>query len=502
MDLQHYIDIFRRRAMTIAIVTALTAAVVVIAGFVLPPIYTSSATVRIILDVGVTDTDFRETYGERLMDTYARILMSRPVLEGIAKQLSMSATFAQLSDKVKVDVIPNTELMTITVHDNNPTTARDFANGLVAVLVEQAKSAYSTAGKSSRQVLEEQLAAMQKELENDRQQLAAEPAGNASETQTEALTNLLKIKEDAYARLLNNYELARMDEALRTNSVVVVEPATLPKIPSNALGLTEIGLGFVVGLVGGIGLALVLENLDTSIHSPQQAESLTHLPLLGVVPRGLLAPGSSGKAKRASKRASIAESYRLLSINLQSLGRKANVRTILITSATPREGKTTVAANLAQILAESCATVFLIEGNLRRPTVGKLFCTDGKPGLSSLLAEPELLNGETLGEVLYHADERPTLFVLGGGSTPPNPAALLTSPAMDKLIADAGAQAQTTLFDAPAVLGLPDVSILAPKADGVILVVAQGFSRQEQVQAALKQLEAIQARVLGLIFVQ
>jgi Mrp family chromosome partitioning ATPase len=138
---------------------------------------------------------------------------------------------------------------------------------------------------------------------------------------------------------------------------------------------------------------------------------------------------------------------------------------------------------------------------MRRPTIEKMFGIDNGLGLSSLLAERTSLNGTALGRVMHPA-EQPSLFVIGGGPEIPNPTTRLASPPMEKLLDYLGAQGQITLLDAPPVLGMADVSVLAPKVDGVILVVGQALSSREQVREALKQLQASRARVLGLVFLK
>jgi capsular exopolysaccharide synthesis family protein len=209
--------------------------------------------------------------------------------------------------------------------------------------------------------------------------------------------------------------------------------------------------------------------------------------------------GSAGSNGTGSK--AIEEAYRLLSINLQSLRKDVPLQTVLITSAISHEGKSTVAANLAQTLAERGQTVFLVESDMRRPTIERMFGIDNGLGLSNLLTERTSLSGMALGQVMHPA-EQSSLFVIGGGPEVPNPTALLAAPPMEKLLDYLGAQGQITLLDAPPVLGMADVSVLASMVDGVILVVGQALSRREYVREALKQLQASRAHVLGLVFLK
>jgi capsular exopolysaccharide synthesis family protein len=499
MELQHYLDILKRRRLVITIVAAVAMLVVTAAGLLIPPVYTASATVRVLLSVGVLDLNLnlKEDYGERLLNTYGHILKSGPILEEAISRLSprtFSLTVGDLREKkVDVEVIPDTELITIAVQDGDPVLARDLANMLATLLIEHARNLYDGSSKSTRRIVEEQLAGMENQLESDRQQLATLLASDAPSDEVEALRSKIEFEEDSYDRLLDRYEVARLSESLRANSITIVAPASLPIKPSNALGLTQVGLGLLVGLFGGVGLALVMENLDTRIHSPHQLEHLTNLPVLGTVPKGVLSLDGSNWY--------VEEAYRLLSINLQALREDVPLQTVLITSAISKEGKSTVAANLAQTLAERGQTVFLVESDMRRPTIGHMFGIDNGLGLSSLLAERTSLSGTALGRVMHPA-EQSSLFVMGGGPKVPNPTTLLASPSMEKLLDYLGAQGQITLLDAPPVLGVADVSVLVPRVDGVILVVGQAQSKREQVLAALKQLQASRASVLGFVFLQ
>jgi succinoglycan biosynthesis transport protein ExoP len=504
MELQLYLDILKRRALFIALVAALAMTVVTTVGIFSQPVYTARTTMRVLLEVGITDFRVPEGYNERLLNTFCQVLESGPILEEAINRLlprTASLTVVGLREEVEAEIIPDTDLISIAVQDGDPALARDMADMLATLLVEYARNLYVGSGESARQVVEEQLASLENQLESDRQQLAMLLASDALSTEAEALKSKIQSEEDAYDRLLERYELARMNEALRANSITVVAPASLPQTPSNALGLREVGLSLIVGLFSGVGLALVMENLDTRIHSSQQLEQLANLPVLGMVPKGVLSWGSSDWSSNGTGSKALEEAYRLLSINLQALREDVPLQTILITSAIPREGKSMVAANLAQTLAERGQTVFLVESDMRRPSMEKMFGIDNGLGLSSLLAERTLINGAVLGQVMHPA-ETPSLFVIGGGPEVPNPTALLASPSMKKLLDYLGTQGQTTLLDAPPVLGMADVSVLASKVDGVILIVNQALSRREHVREALKQLQASRAHVLGLVFLK
>ena len=504
MELRFYIEILQRRFLVILIVTALASSVVTAAGLFITPIYKAGVTVRVIQDVGVLDLRIRESYGEILMNTYSYVLTSWPVLEQAGERLESMYSIQDLREKVTVEVVPDTELMWITVEDQDPIFAAKLANTLAALLVKHAQSIYTGGSRSALQIVKEQLASMENELTEDRQRLVSSLADNAGSAEIDALKSQIQFEEDSYDRLLDRYELARLNESLRANSITIVSPASIPRISSNAIGLMEIGIGIVVGLSGGLGLALVLENLDTRIHSLQQLEQLTQLPVLGIVPKGLLSPNHFEFSNDKNSHESIEEAYRLLSINVQALRGNTPLKTILVTSAMLQKGKSMVVANLAQVLAERGQTVFLVDSDLRCPIIAEILelgLNDSNPGLDTLLVERSMVSRESLGQIIHPA-KQPSLFVINGGATTSNPTALLASPVMDELLNYLSGQGQTTLLDSSPVLGVADVSVLAPRVDGVIIVVWQSQTKREQVALAIKQLQASRSRVMGIVFLK
>ncbi|MBN2002375.1 MAG: hypothetical protein JXA21_03370 [Anaerolineae bacterium] len=509
MELQLYFDILKRRIFVIMIVALVAISVVTLAGFFIPPIYRAKVTLRVLLDVGVADLTLREDYSKRLMNTYTHVLKSGPILkEAIAKVGNLGdLTSSELWEHVEVEVIPDTELITVAVENGDPKLARDLANTLGELLIEYAQNIFVGSSKSSRSIIEDQLMEVYDQIELDRRELLALIERSAPTTDIESLQSKIAFEEDSYDRLLDRYELMRLNEALRANSVAVISPATTPTDPSNSIGLMEIGISMVVGAFGGIGVALVLENLDTRIHSAQQLGRLTNVPVLGVVPSGILAPDTFDYLKSDSEAytSPLAEAYRLLNVNLPAVQGIMSPQTILITSATSREGKSTLALNLAQTLTDRGHTVFLLETDLRHPTLSKkLGLPDpdhAETGLSLLLTQRPMLDQESLNQVIQPTP-LPNLYFIGDGPKVPNPTALLASPYMEELLAYLVAQGHTTILDAPPVLGMADVSVLAPKVECAIMVVRQSYTKREQLLAALRQLRASHVNVIGLVFMQ
>lgn len=492
MDLQHYLDILKRRALIIAVVTAVVVAVVVSAGLLATPVYRAKTTIRVLLDVGVSEFSLGRDYSQRLLNTYDFVLgsdsLKKEALNRLEQQHGTEA--GKGLHTVRAEVIPDSELIQVTVEHENPIIARDVVNTMATLLVEYAQNLYTGSDKSSMDIIDEQLTQVESEIDALYAQMASLMQGGAPAADLNALEKQIRFQEASYERLLSRYDLAQLKQNLRANSISIVQPAILPRSPSNALSLQDVGLALVVGLLGGMGLALLTENLDTRFRNTDQVERVTSLPVIGSVPRGVLPKRNNGKRDRT-----LEEAYRVLALNLHRQVQAMGIKTLLITSAVPGEGKSMVADNLAQVLAEQDRSIFLLESNLRRPTMSKRFSIEnGYVGLSELLAHESTLEG-----AIFPTDQ-PSLYVISGGPIPSNPTALLASPAMEKLLSSLGDQAQLTLIDAPPMLGIADVSVLVPQVDGVLLIVNREVSRREHVREVLKQLKTIQAQVVGIVF--
>ncbi len=500
MEIQRFLEILSRRIFTIVIVAITTIILVsVVMGFLITPVYKATAKVRVFQDVGTSALSFKDDLqGDRLMRTYQEILTSSPVLqEAVRRAGRPNANTGNLGDYLTIEIINKTELLGITFEDKDPKFARDFTNVLTDLLIEHVQNLYVGKQKSTTEVIQDQLDKLNVDLRARRADLAKLLSTGASSVEIETIRNQIVFGESSYSRLLQEYELARLNEAVRANSIIVIEPAVLPTLPVNGLKITDIILAMALGLAGGIGFALILENLDTRIHSPQQLKHLTQEKIIGVVPNGFLNLAQEGNSKLTKKDLRLLEAYRLLAANLDALGQEKPLKKIILTSSVSKEGKSMVSGNLAQVLSEQQRTIFLVECDLRRPVFSKRFnLNDGYAGLSSLLAELV-----TLDQIIYPTD-LPTLFIITSGPTPPNPTKLLNSLVMSDLLKWIDAQAQIAILDAPPVLGLADVSMLVPKVDGAILVVNEGYTTRDTLAEAIAQLNTSKASLLGIVFVQ
>jgi len=275
--------------------------------------------------------------------------------------------------------------------------------------------------------------------------------------------------------------------------VIVQQRAKVPQQPVLPKKARNLAIGLGIGVVLGIGLALLRDRLDDSVKSRQTLENITGVGLVGSIPLD--------KARRTEPaitfeedNSPIAEAFRKLRTNLQFLAVDDPPRVIVVTSSMPSEGKSTTALNLALALAESGHDVALVDGDLRRPRLDKYLGVVGKVGFSTVLA------GRATLEQATQTTRFPNLSVLTSGAVPPNPSELLGSVAAQKLIAELRSRFDYVIIDSCPLVAVTDAAILSADADGVLLVARFGETTREQLVHAVRHLKDVGAPLLGAIF--
>jgi capsular exopolysaccharide synthesis family protein len=329
--------------------------------------------------------------------------------------------------------------------------------------------------------------------------------------------NILKREAEAnkalYEGLMTKMKETAISGALRSSNIRVVDPAMVPTTPARPAKAKNILLALLVGLVGGIGLALLREYLDNTVKTPDDIETLARLPSLAVVPqfagtnghkrRGLLPDFSeNGHDKRIElvaqhlPKSQMSEAFRALRTSILLSQAEHPPQVILVTSALPREGKTTAAANLAVTLAQLGDSTVLVDADLRKPGIGRLLnLGSGKyAGLSSYLAGVSSLD---LVSVPHPAI--PNLVAIPTGPLPPNPADLLSSHRLADAIVELRTKYKFIVFDSPPVMAATDAVILSVQADGVLLVVRSGETPKVAFTRTRDLLTSVKSRILGVV---
>jgi polysaccharide biosynthesis transport protein len=268
----------------------------------------------------------------------------------------------------------------------------------------------------------------------------------------------------------------------------LIEPASPPRNPTTPRKTLNLVLGGILGLLGGVGLVLFLNNVDRKIYGASQVKSILNLPVLAE-----LGKFSKSQVKFSTLAPSGREGYRRLRANIFSLQNDDNLKTLLVTSPDNGEGKSTVVYNLAMSVAQLGRSVLVIDCDMRQPCQHTLFELPNSIGLSTVL-EKKVSYSEAIQDTSV-----PGLRVLTSGPTPQDPPQLLASPFMNDMLRELAPKFDVIILDTPAAAPVVDTTILAPLVDGVLLVVRVGRSQRDALSAMRDQIDDVQARLIGVV---
>lgn len=283
------------------------------------------------------------------------------------------------------------------------------------------------------------------------------------------------------------------DEGQPTVEATVIAPATASTAPVTPRTVLNVAIGLLVGLIGGILLALVRDLTDTRVRTADDLARLTDVPLLSTLDNPPDLAGRRDLVVVRQPHSAQAEAFRSLRTAVQFTATRGQALSLLVTSARPGEGKSTVAANLALTLSEAGLRVALVDADLRRPSVADTFDLEGAAGLTSVL-----IGYAELGEVLQEWGSD-GLHVLTTGPLPPNPSELLAAPAMSEVLAQLAADHDVVVIDAAPLLPVTDSAVLARMTSATLLVGDARRLRRSVLGQALTLLERAEARVAGVV---
>jgi succinoglycan biosynthesis transport protein ExoP len=366
--------------------------------------------------------------------------------------------------------------------------------------------------KATSRLRGDYLAALQREqmlsaaLEQQKQQ---ENKMNESAIEYSFLKRDFETNRTLYEGLLQKLKEAGVTAGLRSNNIREVDIARTPGSPAEPNIPRNLGFAFVLGLTSGVGLAFLLVGIDNTVRTPEQAQAISGLASLGMIPmgsknsadngskRGLMVTGTKEPVELVTQsrpQSQMAESYRALrtSLLLTTLG--APPKIILITSALPREGKTTTSINTAVVLAQKGTRVLLIDADLRRPSIHKALGLGPRVGLSNVLT-----GGATLQQATVRSSVLPNLYILPAGTPPPNPAELMASAQMLDLLAELREQYDHVIVDTPPTLSVTDAVVLSTRVDAVVLVIRSAQTTKPALRRSRDILAQVNARVAGVL---
>jgi len=550
IDLRHYLFLAWHWLWLFVLVTLTAGTAAYLFSRQLPPIYESSTTL-LVMEAPTTSlsTDYSSILASQsLTKTYSDILTNQDVLQEVIDRLNLPVSASTLAGSINVSPVLNTQIIEIKVQDPNTVQAARIANTLVQVFLAKIQSFQIGRLSGSKENLQSQILeieAQQQEVGKQRLDLnsqlldinnqikdtkdqfniliqptqqetqTASPAQVATET-TQETTRLARVSElrtnlsnlqalalqvrqmnnttdQLYYSLKTNYSvlqanLADIQSSNKVTQISLAQPSVLPvgpKVLQNTL------IAALISLLLAIGGVIGLDSLDDTLRTPDDVVSKLNLPLLGVIFHHKI---KAQPVTLDEPRSPISEGFRKLRTNIQYANVDESIRSILVTSSTPGEGKTTISTNLAIVFAQNGKRVYYVDADLRHPTVHKKMDLPNNTGLSQLVFNPE-----SSPSAISQKGKVAGLNVITCGDLPPNPAELLGSKKMGLALEKLKADSDLVIFDTPPLLAVADPAVLAPAVDAVLLVVYPGKTRLRSARQALEQLGHVNARVIGVV---
>lgn len=500
MELRSYISLLRRWLWLILLLAILGAGIAFTISKLTTPVYKATTTLLInqapaSSSAVVQDVNSLTTSG-LLAKTYKELLHKRPVLIKVIETLKLSMTVEELDKNITVDIVRDTQLLTLSVEDTDPLRASLIANALAKEFSQQNQNLQAARYTTTKQSLQDELTNLQTEIIKAQAALDVikTPSNPDQQAEQTRLQTALAQYRTSYANLLKSFEDVRLAEAQATSNVSVVEEAIAPTNPVRPNTILNTLLAAVIGLLVAIGIAFLVEYLDDSIKTSEQTEQLVGATTLGVISR---IKGNNIPSKLITlthPNSPISEGYRVLRANIEFSEVDNIIRTLLITSSSAGEGKSTTAINLVIAFAQMGKRVILVDSDLRRPSLHKYFQKSNASGLTNVLLEQKA----DLSDYLLDTSV-PNLRLLLSGPLPPNPAELLSSNRMQHLIGELKSVSDIVLFDSSPVLPVIDPTLLAKNCDATLVIINSGDTRSGALKKAYVQLQQSGTRMLGVV---
>jgi len=428
VELHDYLDVLRRRWITVTIVALITIAAAAAATLAMTPKYTATTRLFFAVEGSKTATDLAQgsSFAEKQIASYAQVATSPLVLDPVIDRLSLEVSSTELANVVTATNPPQTVILQVSAVDPDPELAAAIAN---AVGDELAKAAAHLSPKREN------------------------------------------------------------DDAVK---VTPLAPALVPASPSSPNVPRNLALGALLGLLLGLGVALLRHVLDTRVRSEQDVRTVSDRPLLGTIGYDDKVPDHP-LILRDEPMSGAAEAIRRLRTNLQFTDVGDRPRSIVITSSIPGEGKSTTSLNLAVALADAGSRVILIDADLRRPSVASSLGLEGQVGLTTVLI------GRAEVEDVVQRWENTSLDVLPSGRIPPNPSELLGSKAMEHLLEQLTTRYDVVLLDTPPLLPVTDAAVLGKLAGGALIIVGADRVHRPQLRESLEALMTAGVHIHGVV---
>ena len=515
VELRELAAILWRRKWLILLLTLLTGTVGYVASRLSTPVYEASTVLFVNEATDPRSYDFGPIpASERLARTYAEMMTTRPMLDETLARLEPGIAQEDANRSVSAQLVADTQLIELKIQASDPAVAAELANTLVEVFAEQFDALQASRFAASKASLSAQLEKLAEQIGSTEVQVEALSSIQAATVQANSadisglgttqandrsseldrrLAELTQYRV-SYTNLLLSFEDLRIAEAQSTSNIVQVEPAEPPGVPIRPRTMLNTLLAVAVGGAIALGAAVVIDRSDDTLRSAEDISRVTQLPVLGNVvnSKKLAASGTKQGLMVSEPNTALAESLRTLRTNLELGGNLGTPRSILVGSPGSGDGKTTIAAQLAVSMAQGGKRVVLVDANLRRPGLHAYFGIKNKLGLTDMLVDD--LVPQVVAQQVVHS----RLRVITGGKPVENPAELLGSIMMLKVLARLKDEADVAIFDGPPFL-VAESFVLASKLESVLLVTQSRGIREAQVARMMEQLERAKANLIGIV---
>jgi succinoglycan biosynthesis transport protein ExoP len=493
-DIRRYASILLRWSWLILLCAAIAAFVSNYYSSHRVPLYRATATLLVQPSSTTSLSDYNTSVllGQRLSQTYLQMLKGEPIMESVIKDLGLNVRPEVLASRVSVSLVRDTLLLRLSLVDTDPQQAAILVNAMAEAFITLNQAMQEQRFTDALAEYQIQMDDMSKQI--DDLQVKIEALGNDTSAEGQAEISLLQTRlagyQNAYAIIVRDYSQLRMSAAKEGDALAFFERAKIPRAPFNSSKRTSTILAAIVGALFAIGIAFLVEYLDDTIKTPEIANRALGLTTLGT----LLRVSKNGDLITDTQPLSpAAEAYRKLRTNIRFTSLDKPLRSLLVTSAGPGEGKSTVVANLALVMAQSGLKVVVLDGDLRRPRQHRIFGLSSGAGLSG-----SLLDGNLDGNV-RPVKQFENLFVLPSGDIPPNPAEMLGSKRMKELLDRLTTHVDVVVVDSPPILPVTDAAVLSQTVDGVLLVLDAGHTRRGMAHQAAESIRQVGGNLVGVV---
>jgi polysaccharide biosynthesis transport protein len=510
VELRDYLAVFRRQLVLILAITLLGAAAAAAYTFRRTPVYESTASV-LVRAITTNAFDPGSRVDQQLnMFNQRQLAQSEPVAAVAAKSLQTTATPAQLLEHVKVDVPANSQILKIKYQDTVPLTAQRGADAFAKAYLASREADHRARASTSQKGLQKDITRFQKQASAAEKVIANPDADSSARQAAQVKLTTANNRLDQLLTALSGYQ------SLDFTPGTVIAAADLPSTPASPNNRLDIGIGLLVGLFLGVVLAFVRDRTDDRLRGREDLAERLDRPVLATIPPLSKRVRKEGRLRwRRRHRNSLvtleqpnspaAESYRTLRTRMARLASQLDITSVMVVSAGVGEGKSTTAANLAVVLAETGKDVLLVSADLRRPRVHQFFGLQNKSGLSNLLTDgtpPDkrkgpVADGKQMASELWSV--APNLWVILSGPLPPHPSALMDSDSMRQFLKEQRDLFDFIILDCPPALVVADSMALAPLADAVLVVADAKESDRDLVSRLKEELEQVGGRIVGAV---